>query len=42
VGWPRSPQRARIQLALVFKAGRLHLEADLKWLDACVEELGGD
>jgi DNA-binding PadR family transcriptional regulator len=35
-------QRDRSQLALVFKAGRLHVEADLKWLDACVEELGGD
>ena len=32
----------RTQLALAFNAGRLHLGADLKWLDACVEELGGD
>ncbi len=30
-----------IRLALLFKGGRLHTEADLKWLDACVEELEG-
>ena len=30
----------RAQLALLYLAGRLHVEADLKWLDACVEEIG--
>jgi DNA-binding PadR family transcriptional regulator len=28
-----------IELALLFKGGRLHTEADLKWLEACLEEL---
>lgn len=28
------------QLALLFQGGRLHTEADLKFLDACVEEFG--
>jgi DNA-binding PadR family transcriptional regulator len=32
--------KGRAQLALVYLAGRLHIEADLKWLDACVEEVG--
>jgi DNA-binding PadR family transcriptional regulator len=32
--------RGRIELALLFKGGRLHTEADLKWLEACMEELG--
>jgi DNA-binding PadR family transcriptional regulator len=27
------------ELGLVFKSGQLHAEADLKWLDVCVEEL---
>jgi len=26
-------------LALLFQAGRLHTEASLKWIDACVEQL---
>lgn len=30
----------RPHLALLYLAGRLHIEADLKWLDACVEEIG--
>lgn len=35
-------QRGHRELALLFKAGQLHTEADLKWLDACVEEMGRD
>ncbi|OLC42967.1 MAG: helix-turn-helix transcriptional regulator [Chloroflexi bacterium] len=31
--------RGRTELALLFKGGRLHTEADLKWLEACMEEL---
>jgi DNA-binding PadR family transcriptional regulator len=34
-------KEGRRELALLFKGGRLHTEADLKWLDACVEVLGG-
>lgn len=33
-------RRGNRELALLFKAGQLHTEADLKWLDACVEEMG--
>jgi DNA-binding PadR family transcriptional regulator len=33
-------EQGRMELALLFTAGRLHTEAELKWLDACVEELG--
>jgi DNA-binding PadR family transcriptional regulator len=32
----------RIQLALLFKGGQLHTEADLKFLDAVVEEMESD
>ena len=32
-------KQGRIELALLFKGGRLHTEADLKWLEACMEEL---
>lgn len=32
----------RAHLALLYLAGRLHIEADLKWLDACAEQLGRD
>lgn len=35
-----SRERGRSQLALLFKAGQLHAEADLKWLEACFEEMG--
>ena len=31
--------RGQIELALLFEGGRLHAEADLKWLEACLEEL---
>jgi DNA-binding PadR family transcriptional regulator len=30
----------RSELALLFKGAQLHTEADLKWLDACAEEIG--
>jgi DNA-binding PadR family transcriptional regulator len=30
----------RPELALLFKGAQLHTEADLKWLDACAEEIG--
>ena len=30
----------RTELALLFKGAQLHAEADLKWLDACADELG--
>ena len=33
-------EQGRMELALLFIGGRLHTEAELKWLDACVEELG--
>lgn len=32
-------QRGRDELALLFKGGQLHTEADLKWLDFCAEEI---
>jgi hypothetical protein len=32
-------ERGREELALLFKGGQLHTEADLKWLDVCVEEI---
>jgi DNA-binding PadR family transcriptional regulator len=31
--------RGRPELALIFKGAQLHTEADLKWLDACLEEM---
>jgi DNA-binding PadR family transcriptional regulator len=34
-------EQGRLELALLFKGGRLHAEADLKWLDAAVEALEG-
>ena len=30
-----------VNLALLFRGGRLHTEADVKWLDECIEELEG-
>lgn len=33
-------ERGRPELALLFRGAQLHAEADLKWLDACAEELG--
>jgi DNA-binding PadR family transcriptional regulator len=33
-------QAGRAELALLFKGAQLHTEADLKWLDACAEEIG--
>jgi DNA-binding PadR family transcriptional regulator len=35
-------EQGRPQLALLFKGGQLHTEADLKFLDAVVEEMGRD
>jgi DNA-binding PadR family transcriptional regulator len=32
-------EQGKRELALLFKGGRLHTEADLKWLDAAVEAL---
>jgi DNA-binding PadR family transcriptional regulator len=32
--------RGRLEVALLFKGAQLHTEADLKWLDACAEEIG--
>jgi len=32
-------ERGREELALLFKGGQLHTEADLKWLDVCAEEI---
>jgi DNA-binding PadR family transcriptional regulator len=32
----------RPELALLFRGAQLHTEADLKWLDACADELGGN
>lgn len=34
-------ERGRDELALLFKGGQLHTEADLKWLDACEEAIRG-
>jgi len=31
-------ERGRDELALLFKGGQLHTEADLKWLDVCADE----
>jgi DNA-binding PadR family transcriptional regulator len=37
----RAAQAAgRTELALLFKGALLHTEADLKWLDACADEIG--
>lgn len=30
----------RLEVALLFKGAELHTEADLKWLDACADEIG--
>lgn len=30
----------RMELSLLFKGAQLHTEADLKWLDACADEIG--
>ena len=35
-------ERGRPQLALLFKGGQLHTEAELKFLDAVVESMGRD
>jgi len=33
-------ERGRPQVALLFKGGQLHTEAELKFLDAVVDEMG--
>jgi DNA-binding PadR family transcriptional regulator len=33
-------KEGRPEIALLFKGAQLHTEADLKWLDACADEIG--